>query len=48
LGDACPRIAVGGLAINQFPGLAGWVGAEVLGADALTAVAAANQPLGCD
>jgi methanogenic corrinoid protein MtbC1 len=39
-GDACPRIAVGGLAINQFPGLAGWVGAEVLGPDALAAVAA--------
>jgi methanogenic corrinoid protein MtbC1 len=39
-GDACPRIAVGGLAINQFPGLADWVGAEVLGPDALAAVAA--------
>ena len=39
-GDACPRIVVGGLAINQFPALADWVGAEVLGADALAAVAA--------
>ena len=45
-GDGCPRIAVGGLAINQFPGLADWVGAEVLGPDALAAVAAtaAEQP----
>ena len=40
-GDACPRIAVGGLAINQFPALADWVGAEVLGPDAVAAVAAA-------
>ena len=39
-GDACPRIAVGGLAINQFPALADWIGVEVLGADALAAVAA--------
>jgi methanogenic corrinoid protein MtbC1 len=40
--DACPRIAVGGLAINQFPALANWVGAEVLGADALAVVAAVH------
>jgi methanogenic corrinoid protein MtbC1 len=46
-GDACPRIVVGGLAINQFPGLAGWVGAEVLGPDALAAVAAAADEHSC-
>ena len=43
LGETCPRIAIGGLAINQFPGLAQWVGAEVLGTDALAAVAAAAE-----
>lgn len=42
-GDACPRIAVGGLVINQFPRLADWVGAEVLGADAVSAAAAAAK-----
>ncbi|MDP3615502.1 MAG: cobalamin-dependent protein, partial [Rubrivivax sp.] len=41
LGRDCPRLVVGGLVINQFPGLADWVGAEVLGADAVTAAAAA-------
>ena len=40
LGDACPRLVVGGLVINQFPRLAGWVGAEVLGPDAASAAAA--------
>jgi len=46
LGDQCPRIVVGGLVINQFPRLAGWVGAEVLGADAVSAAAAA-EPVTC-
>lgn len=41
LGPDCPRLVVGGLVINQFPRLADWVGAEVLGADAVTAAAAA-------
>ena len=41
LGAGCPRLVVGGLVINQFPRLADWVGAEVLGADAVTAAAAA-------
>lgn len=40
LGAACPRLVVGGLVINQFPGLAGWVGAESLGADAVRAATA--------
>lgn len=44
LGDECPRIVVGGLVFNQFPHLAGWVGAEVLGADAVSAAAAALSP----
>lgn len=35
-----PRIAVGGLVINRFPALAARVDAEVLGADALSAVRA--------
>jgi MerR family transcriptional regulator, light-induced transcriptional regulator len=43
LGGQCPRIVVGGLVINQFPRLAPWAGAEVLGADAVTAAAAALQ-----
>lgn len=41
LGAACPRIVVGGLVINQFPHLAAWAGAELLGADAVSAAAAA-------
>ncbi len=41
LGSGCPRLVVGGLVINQFPGLADWVGAEVLGADAVTSAATA-------
>ena len=45
LGADCPRLVVGGLAINQFPGLAAWVGAEVLGADAVTAASAAQSAL---
>jgi methanogenic corrinoid protein MtbC1 len=44
LGEECPRIVVGGLVINQFPLLAEWVGAEVLGADAVSAAAAAEPP----
>lgn len=43
LGDQCPRIVVGGLVFNQFPQLARWAGAESLGADAVTASAAALQ-----
>lgn len=43
LGDQCPRIVVGGLVFNQFPQLASWAGAESLGADAITAAAAALQ-----
>lgn len=41
-GDDCPRITVGGLVINQFPDLARSIGAEVLGADACSAAAAAR------
>lgn len=41
LGDECPRIAVGGLALNQFPALAAHIGVETLGTDAVSAVAAA-------
>ena len=41
LGAACPRIVVGGLVINQFPHLATWAGAQQLGADAVSAAAAA-------
>lgn len=43
LAEQCPRIVVGGLVINQFPQLAPWAGAEVLGADAVTAAATALQ-----
>ena len=45
LGADCPRLVVGGLVINQFPRLAAWVGAEVLGADAVVAAAAAQTAL---
>ncbi len=38
LGDACPRIAVGGLVFNQFPQLASALGVELLGTDAYSAV----------
>ncbi|MCU7376226.1 cobalamin B12-binding domain-containing protein [Paucibacter sp. O1-1] len=41
--EDCPRIVVGGLVFNQFPQLAPWAGAESLGADAVTAAAAAVQ-----
>lgn len=40
--DDCPTIAVGGLAFNQFPAIAGSVGAELLGADAVSAARAAS------
>lgn len=40
-GSDCPRLVAGGLVINQLPLLADWVGAEVLGADAVSAAAAA-------
>ena len=43
LAEQCPQIVVGGLVINQFPQLAPWAGADVLGADAVTAAAAALQ-----
>jgi methanogenic corrinoid protein MtbC1 len=46
LGDECPSIVVGGLVFNQFPQLAPWAGAEMLGADAVTAAAAALQAHG--
>jgi len=46
LGNQCPRIVVGGLVINQFPRLAPWSGAELLGPDAITAAAAALQTQG--
>jgi methanogenic corrinoid protein MtbC1 len=46
LGEQCPRIVIGGLVINQFPQLAPWAGAELLGADAITAAAAALQAHG--
>jgi MerR family transcriptional regulator, light-induced transcriptional regulator len=46
LGDDCPRLVVGGLVINQFPALAAWLDAEVLGADAASAVSAAEQVFG--
>lgn len=39
---AGPRLAVGGLVFNQFPLLAQSFGAELLGADALSAAAAAS------
>jgi hypothetical protein len=42
LGDGCPAIAVGGLMFNHYPGLAQWVGGELLGTDALVAAAAAH------
>ncbi|MDZ7839493.1 MAG: cobalamin-dependent protein [Gammaproteobacteria bacterium] len=40
LGPDCPRIVVGGLVFNQFPELAEAVGAELLGADSVSSVAA--------
>ncbi len=40
--DACLRIVVGGQVFNRWPHLADWVGAELLGTDALAAVAAAR------
>lgn len=43
LGDQCPRIVVGGLVFNQFPRLAPWAGAELLGADAIIAATVALQ-----
>ena len=46
LAAECPRIVIGGLAINQFPPLASWMGAEVLGFDAVSAVAAAEALVG--
>ncbi len=39
---ACLRIVVGGQVFNRWPHLADWVGAELLGTDALAAVAAAR------
>ena len=42
LADSCPRIVVGGLVFNQFPLLAQSVSAELLGADAVSAAAAAS------
>ncbi len=41
-GADCPRLVVGGLVINQFPALAAWLDAEVLGPDAASAIAAAE------
>ncbi|HSH41565.1 MAG TPA: cobalamin-dependent protein [Arenicellales bacterium] len=38
LGDDCPRVAAGGLVINQFPLLASAIGVELLGRDAVAAV----------
>ena len=46
LAEQCPQIVIGGLVINQFPQLAPWAGAEVLGTDAITAAAAALQTHG--
>lgn len=43
LAEQCPRIAVGGLVFNQFPLLAPSVGAELLGADALSAALSAAR-----
>jgi methanogenic corrinoid protein MtbC1 len=43
LGDGCPTIAVGGLMFNHYPGLAQWVGGELLGTDALAAAATAHR-----
>ncbi len=40
-GESCPKIVVGGLVFNQFPNLAGWVGADILAADAMAAIGAA-------
>ena len=40
-GKSCPKIVVGGLVFNQFPNLAGWVGADILAADAIAAIGAA-------
>jgi MerR family transcriptional regulator, light-induced transcriptional regulator len=39
LGPDCPRIVVGGLVLNQFPGLAEAIGVEMLGADSVSSVA---------
>lgn len=44
-GEKCPKIVVGGLVFNQFPGLAEWVGGELLGNDAVTAAEAAASQL---
>lgn len=46
LGADCPRLVVGGLALNQFPRLAAWVGADLLGTDAVAAVAQVTPPRG--
>ncbi|WP_313954233.1 cobalamin-dependent protein [Accumulibacter sp.] len=43
LADGCPRLVVGGLVFNQFPLLARSFGADLLGADALSASEAANS-----
>jgi methanogenic corrinoid protein MtbC1 len=45
LADSCPRIVVGGLVFNQFPLLAQSFSAELLGADAVSAAAAASASL---
>ncbi|WP_291988835.1 cobalamin B12-binding domain-containing protein [Candidatus Accumulibacter sp. ACC007] len=47
LADRRPRIVVGGLVFNQFPLLAQSFAAELLGADAVSAAAAASASLNC-
>lgn len=44
LGADCPRLVVGGLTINQFPRLAAWIGADMLGTDAVSAAAQVSPP----
>ncbi|MEO8539100.1 MAG: cobalamin-dependent protein [bacterium] len=42
-GDQRPRVIIGGLAINNFEGLAGQIGADGWGADSASAIAAAAR-----
>jgi methanogenic corrinoid protein MtbC1 len=46
LGDARPAVMIGGLAVNRFSALAGILGADASGSNALIAVQQANQMLG--
>jgi MerR family transcriptional regulator, light-induced transcriptional regulator len=47
LGEARPAVIIGGIAINRFNRLADMVGADASGVDAQSAVAYANQIVGC-